>query len=136
MAKTYSIDLRKRVVAMYDEGHSYEDVGTHFKVHPRTVRNLVKLRDETGSVAPRPHGGAPPEKLDEQDRLVLKRLHEADNDAYLRELSERLAKETGKVVSIETVRRELLKMGITRKKNTSKRPSKTEKRSRSQDRNS
>lgn len=121
---TYSLDLRARIVAMYDEGHTYDEVAAVFSVHPRTVRNYIKRRDETGSFEPLPHGGHPPIKLSDDDRAVLKRLHEEDNDAYLRELAERLFEACGKRVGIETIRRELKAMDITRKKNTSKQPSK------------
>ncbi|MNY60163.1 hypothetical protein D3C86_1966780 [compost metagenome] len=63
-------------------------------------------------------------------------MHEADTDAYLRELVERLAEATGKRVSIHTVDRELRKMGITRKKNTSKQPNKTRLKSKRHDKSS
>jgi hypothetical protein len=62
--------------------------------------------------------------------MELRRLHEADNDAYLYELAERLTAFVGKPVSEGIVGRELAKMGITRKKNTSYRPSGTPGRSR------
>lgn len=111
---------------MYDDGLSADDVAVVFKVHPNTVRNYVRRRDATGSVSPLPHGGAPPLKLTDEDREALKRLHEADSDAFLHELCDRLEAERGKRVSVETMRRELAKMGLTRKKNTSKRSSKTD----------
>lgn len=123
---SYSLDLRVRIVAMYDDGLSAEDVAEVFKVHPNTVRNYIRRRDTSGSVDPLPHGGSPPRKLTDEDREALKRLHEAAPDAYLRELCDRLEAERGKRVGLETMRRELAKMGLTRKKNTSKQRSKTD----------
>jgi transposase len=136
MRQSYSLDLRERVVAKYDDGFSYDDVAELFSVHPRTVRRWIKQRDELGHFENRPHGGAPPLALTDEDRAELRRLHEADNDAYRHELAERLAERTGKRVSESTIGRELRKMGLTRKKNTSKQPSRTRPKSRPQDENS
>jgi transposase len=115
---SYSLDLRERIVAMYDDGLSADEVAATFSVHPNTVRNYVRRRDRTGSFAELPHAGAPPKKLTDEDRATLKRLHEEDNDAYLRELVERLEAACGKRVSLETIRRELEKMDLTVKKST------------------
>lgn len=125
MTSSYSLDLRVRVVAKYDEGFSYDDVAEMFSVHPRTVRRWVKLRDAEGHLDNKPHGGGPRATLDEAGRAELRRLHEADNDAYLHELAERLSAYLGKPVSVGIIGRELAKMGITRKKNASKRRSRT-----------
>jgi transposase len=130
MSHSYSLDLRVRAVAKYDDGFSYEEVGQLFSVHMRTVRRWVKQRDVLGHLDDLPHGGGPPSTLDEAGRIALRRLHEADNDAYLYELAERLTAIVGKPVSEGIVGRELAKMGITRKKNTSYRPSGTPGRSR------
>ena len=129
MSSSYSLDLRVRVVAKYDEGFTYEDVAEIFSVHPRTVRRWVKLRDAEGHLDDKPHGGGPRPTLDEGGRAELRRLHEADEDAYLYELAERLSISIGKPVSEGIVGRELAKMGITRKKNGSKRRSKTNRKS-------
>jgi transposase len=125
MRHSYSLDLRERVVAKYDEGFSYDDVGELFSVHPRTVRRWVKQRDELGYLENRPHKGGPEPTLDEEGLAELRRLHEADNDAYLHELAERLSEKLGKPISVGIVGRKLLEMGITRKRNTLKRLSKT-----------
>lgn len=117
---SYSLDLRSRVVAKYDDGFSYEDVGEQFSVHPNTVRRWVKRRDELGHFEDKPHGGGPERKVDDEDVVVLRQLHEEDPDAYLHELADRLAKRRGKKpVSTSTIDRWLQTMGITRKKNTS-----------------
>lgn len=136
MSTSYSLDLRRVAVARFDEGLSAEDVGAMLDVHPNTIRRWVKQRDERGTLEDRPHGGGTAPKLSEQDRQKLRELHEADGDAYLRELVERLAEATGKRVSIHTIDRELRKMGITRKKNTSKQPNKTSPKSKQQEKSS
>jgi transposase len=129
MSSSYSLDLRVRVVAKYDEGFTYDDVAEMFSVHPRTVRRWVKLRDAEGHLDNKAHGGGPSPTLDEAGRAELRRLHEADEDAYLYELSERLSASLGKPVSEGIVGRELAKMGITRKKNGLKQRSKTPRKS-------
>lgn len=116
---SYSLDLRERIVAMYDDGLSANEVAATFSVHPNTVRNYVRRRDATGSFSALPHAGGPSKKLSGEERETLKRLHEEDNDAYLRELAERLEAACGKRLSLETVRCELLAMGITLKKSMS-----------------
>jgi len=58
MAKAYSIDLRERVVATYEnERKSIREVAKLFKVSKNFVFNLLKRVRETGHVAPKPHGG-------------------------------------------------------------------------------
>lgn len=136
MKNSYSLDLRRVAVARFDEGLSAEDVGAMLDVHPNTIRRWVKQRDTRGTLENRPHAGGHTPKLNAQDRQKLRELHEADQDAYLRELVERLAEATGKRVSIHTIDRELRNMGITRKKNTSKQPSKTSRKSKLQEKNS
>jgi transposase len=125
MKTSYSLDLRERVVAKFDEGFSYDDVAELFSVHFRTVCRWVKQRDELGHLENRPHGGGTASTLDEEGLAELRRQHEAHNDAYLHELAERLTEVLGKPVSVGIVGRELAKMGITRKKNTLERRSKT-----------
>ena len=84
----------------------------------------------------KPHGGGPSRELDAEDRAELRRLHEEDNDAYLHELADRLAERRGKRVGRNVIASELAEMGITRKKNTSERPSKTHPKSKPPGRNS
>ena len=45
-----------RVVAFVDEGHGHREAARHFRVSPKFVNDLIKLRRETGSLAPRPQG--------------------------------------------------------------------------------
>src|SRR6185369_8544691 len=56
MGKPLALDVRVRVVAFVDEGHSNREASRHFRVSPRFVNNLMKLRAETGSIEPRRQG--------------------------------------------------------------------------------
>ncbi len=56
MGKSHPIELRARVVAYVDEGHGHRGAARHFRVSPKFVNDLMKLRRETGSLAPRQQG--------------------------------------------------------------------------------
>lgn len=57
-----SLDLRERAVRAYESGEgTYVKLGQRFGIHKHTLIEWVKLKRETGSVAPRPsRGGVPP----------------------------------------------------------------------------
>ena len=63
MGRPHPIELRERVVAFVEEGHSNRDAARHFRVSPRFVNNMMILHRETGSLAAKPQGrrcvGAP-----------------------------------------------------------------------------
>ncbi len=84
---TYSLDLRKRVLADCDAGLKTQAVAAQYRVSPAWVRRLKQRRRETGEVAPRPRGGHRPRRVD-RPRLI--RLVRQQPDATLRELRDRL----------------------------------------------
>jgi hypothetical protein len=53
MGKSHPIALRSWVVAFVEEGHSHREASSHFRVSPRFVNNLVILKRENSSLAPR-----------------------------------------------------------------------------------
>lgn len=107
----YSIDLRERVVAACDKGEQPEDVGPRFSVAVRTVYNWLSLRKETGEIAPRSGTRGPKPKLSEHsDRLSD--LVRKKPDTTLTELRSALPIRVG----IETIRRRLLYLGLSFKK--------------------
>ena len=56
--RAYSMDLRERVVAACDEGlDTRAEVAERFSVSESWVRRLLQRRRETGSMAPKRHGG-------------------------------------------------------------------------------
>jgi putative transposase len=63
--KAYSMDLRERVVVACDEGGATrEAIAARFSVSVRWVRDLLRRRRETGSIAPKPRGGGRPPAFD------------------------------------------------------------------------
>ena len=56
----YSMDLRKRVAAVIDEGEgSQRQVAKRFRVSVSFVTRLIQRRREAGTLAPKAHGGGP-----------------------------------------------------------------------------
>jgi transposase len=50
----YSKDLRERVLAYLNEGHTQEETSMIFKVGTTTIKNWLSLLSETGSMEKRP----------------------------------------------------------------------------------
>lgn len=115
MGKPHPIELRSRVVAFVEEGHSNREASRHFRVSPRFVNNLIKLKAETGSLAPRRQGhGAGGGKLAPHTEFVRQRI-EANGDLTLDELCVEL---DGRGVSVHrsNVGRLLHRLGLSPKK--------------------
>ena len=120
--KTYSLDLRQRVVAAYDQGRlTQAEVAERFQVSRRWLCKLLARRRESGSVAALPHGGGRQPKFTGPAQEALRALVIADPDATLEELLER----SGVEASIMAVQRALVRLGCRRKKSRCGPPSKT-----------
>jgi transposase len=52
MGKPYSDDLRERVVAAIEAGHTREEVAKRYNIALSTVGGFIKRKRETGSVSP------------------------------------------------------------------------------------
>ena len=117
MGKAHSSDLRSRVIAFVDEGHSHRAAARHFRVSPRFVNDLVILRRETGGLEPRLQGrrkgaGKLGEHLDWLKEYVLS----TNGKPTLEELRAALAGR-GAQVTTPSVWRALRRLGFTHKKN-------------------
>jgi transposase len=111
--KTYSMDLRQRVVDAYDHKMgTLKEIATRFSVSLSWVQKLMRLRRTCGSFAPKPHGGGRRPKFEGERLAELKRWVEQKPDATLQELLER-----SKVpASIMAVQRALKRLGCRLKK--------------------
>ena len=56
MGKPHPVELRARVVGFVDEGHSHRKAARHFRVSPKFVNDMIKLRRETGALAAKRQG--------------------------------------------------------------------------------
>ena len=113
------MDLRTRVVEAVDRQVSSQgEVAGLFGVSRTFVKKLLRQRRETGSVAPRPHGGGHQPKLDEKKRERIRAyLLETKNDASLAELRHYGAQRLKVMVSEATVSGVLQQLDLPRKKN-------------------
>lgn len=117
--KAYSVDLRQKILETYkNKEGSIRQVSQRFKVSRSFVQKLLKQDQQTGSLAPLPHGGGTPPKLTDYVPTIEKLL-EDKNDATLPELCQKLKERTGISVSQSTLCRFLQKLNLTRKKNFS-----------------
>jgi len=77
MGKSHPIELRERVVAFVDEGHTHSAAAAHFRVSPRFVNDMIILRRQTGKLVPKTQGhGGKVGKLREHHTWVCRRLQE------------------------------------------------------------
>lgn len=116
--KTYSLDLRERVIRAYDQKvGSQAEVAKLFGVSVPWIKKLLRQRRETGSLAPKPHGGGRQPAFDSEGQKQLKELVEQNPDATLQELAEL----SGVKCGFMAVWRTLKKLGVRRKKVASRR---------------
>src|SRR4051812_15682417 len=120
--QSYSMDLRERVVAACDRGEeTREQVAKRFCVSTAWVYRLLARRRDTGSIAPKPHGGGQPPAFQGETAERLRKAVEECPDATLEELREA----TGVACGISAVFRALSRLGLPRKKSPSERPNRT-----------
>lgn len=117
--RAYSEDLRRRIVGAVDrEVGSQGKVAALFGVSRTFVKKLLRQRRETGSLAPKPHGGGHRPKLDgKKCDAVRAYIVEVQDDASLAEVQAYVERRLKVMVSQATVSRVLQHLGLPRKKN-------------------
>ena len=116
------MDLRERVVAACDaRDGTREQIAARFSVSVSWIRDLLRRRRETGSIAPKPRGGGRAPAFDAEAAGRLREAVRADDDATLEELG----RAAGVACSASAVYRALRRLGVTRKKSRGGRPSRT-----------
>jgi transposase len=114
MGKPYSDDLRERVVAAIEAGHTRVEVAELYNMALSTVGGFIKRKRETGSVRPDKFGGYKTFALEDHTARV-KELVSEQPDSTLAELQVRLAKENVNV-SQSAISRFLHHINMTFKK--------------------
>jgi transposase len=118
----YSMDLRERVVAVHDRGEGNpKQLAARFCVGLAWVYRLLQRRRQTGSIAPKPHGGGQPRLFDADADERLRRAVQERPDATLEELR----RDLGRGGSTAAVDRAVRRLGLTRKKSRPAPPSRT-----------
>jgi transposase len=114
--RAYSNDFRQKLVQAYEAGRgSQRALARLFGVSLSFVQELLQRYRQTGSVAPKPHGGGKPSKVAPHGAEIV-RLHTEQPDASLAERCEQLAKAAHVRVSRMTMSRALERLELTRKK--------------------
>jgi transposase len=115
--KAYSLDLRQRVVAAYEQGKgSIAQVAEQFNVGQTFVKKMLRQKREAGTVAPLAHGGGRQPSLSEKEHRMLRQKVKEQPDVSLSELQEHLSTRSGVTVSLPTIHRSLRASGHSRKK--------------------
>jgi len=115
--KPYPLELREHIVAAVDQQcGTIEEIAELFGVTERYIYKLLKLRQETGDLTPRPHGGGAKAKMDEKRLLKMAQLIAEFPDATLAELRELLRHRCRVSVCTNTVWRALQQLDFTLKK--------------------
>ena len=119
--KAYSVDLRARLIAAYEnkEG-SQRQLAKRFNVALSTVYTWIKRYRTTGSVDALPHAGGAKPKLDTDQMAVLEHLLDQHRDATFEELTVALFERTGVQLHPSTLWRYSVRLNQTYKKNTAR----------------
>ncbi len=115
MGKPHPIELRERVVAHVEEGHTHRATAAHYRVSVKFVNDMVKLKRETGSLEPRRQGNPGWSKLGPFDDWVRGRLSE-QGDLTLDALVAELWRDHGLRIARSSVGAWLHRLGLTHKK--------------------
>jgi transposase len=119
--KAYPLELRERVTEAIDAGQTWAATAARFRVSAASAGKLLRQRRETGSIEPRRGWVGSKPALDGRPVERLRKAVRGRPDATLEELR-RKARLT---CSRPTVFRHLRRLGLTRKKSRSGRPSGT-----------
>lgn len=118
MTKLISQDLRQRVIAYVQAGHSARAASRHYNVSPNFAIKLVRRWRAEGHIEPRYRGRVPGTGKMVPYHNILRSRVEAMPDTTLQELTDFLLVEHGLDVHLSTVSRCLQALGFTYKKNS------------------
>src|SRR5580704_14361673 len=115
MTRPYSVDLRDRVVAFVESGHSRHQAAVHFQVSGSFVVKLMRAFRSSGRIEARPIGGRRHAKRDAHRVYPVRRMEEKD-DITMSELAADLLAETGTQAAPASLSRWFLRNGYSVKK--------------------
>jgi transposase len=118
----FSMDLRKRVVAFIEAGHSKKEASRHFDVSYGFVKKLFARLRTLGTLEPGHAPGAMP-KLNESQQQQLTEMVRQQPDATLAELRDQIREVCGVELSVSGVDVWLKRLGLSFKKSRSVLPS-------------
>lgn len=115
MAQAYSMDMRTRVMELYDEGLQTAEVVEAMGCSPSFARRLKQRRRESGSIEPKKPKRPDQRTYDDADEQTIRQLIKQRPDATLAEVVQAL----GKTAHICTASRTLDRLDLPRKKSQS-----------------
>lgn len=115
MGKPHPVELRERAVLLVEQGHTHTETAHRLCVSIKFVNDMVRLRRETGSLAPKRQGNPGRGKLTDVTEWVHRRIM-AQPDLTIDELTAELASEHGVQVHRSSVGRLLRRLGLSHKK--------------------
>jgi len=115
MPSPYSLDLRVRIVAAYEDGMSVDELAEQFRVGRSTIYTYLNQFQETGNVAPKVYQPGRKKKLAPYEAEVRQLVADYP-DATLADFCEKLSPQVS--VSTATMCEFLRYLKITRKKKT------------------
>lgn len=113
---TYSIDLRKRVIAAIDENMRPTEAAKVFKVCRRVIYNWLDLRKKTNDLMPK-SGFQKGHSHKITDWEAFRSFAQANSHRTVKVMTVEWEKENGKTISQTVIERALKKIGYTSKKN-------------------
>ena len=110
--QAYSMDFRRRVIALYDEGMQTAEIAEVMGCCKPWARGLKQRLRETGSIAPTTPVRRSQRKYDDADEQKIRLLLKSKPDATLAEIIEHI----GKKIAQGNLSRLLSRMNLPRKK--------------------
>jgi transposase len=107
------MDLRQHIADAWPAGESKLSLARRFAVGYATVNRYMRQWEQSGSLAPKAHGGGMPRAVDAQGEALLRALLEEKPDLTDAELSERYGQRRGKRASKSSINRALQSIGRT-----------------------
>jgi len=123
MGKPHPVELRARVVAFVEEGHTHRSAAAQFRVSIKFVNDMMELRRETGGLAPKRQGNGGWSKLGRYDDWARRTMAE-QSGLTQQALAQALEAEHGVRVAVSSVGYWLHRLGLSHKKRRSKQRSK------------
>jgi len=118
--KSYSLDLRRKVVAARASGHGVEESARIFGISRRTVWRYCKAHELTGHLQPKRRGGYRKSPLAAYEKS-LRRWIKQQNDITLVAMQARIAHEYGLSASVTALWRQVDRLNLSYKKNAARR---------------
>lgn len=116
MQKTYPVAYRERALALLDDGRSLDEVADLLNVGTATLKRWRRRRRETGDVTPLCSPGRPT-RISPYQHAALRAQVRAHPDATLAAHCDHWEATTGDRISVATMCRVLLRLGLSLKKN-------------------